>query len=255
MTQNKLGLPIEYFKFPEFFDEHNIFSDTDIKNAVIANLLREYEAQTVLDMTCGTGSQVFFLKERGYKIIGSDFSAPLIDIARKRAIEKNLDIEFVTGDVREIKLGIFDSVITIFNSIGHLTKPDFNIALQNIRHNLKKDGIYIFDIINPKILTDEILENGIERKVMNEQINNSQRYKFDGKSNIITCYEDVRIQKAKLGAKKFKNKFSLQLYEADELKDVLKQNGFEILKQYDTFGEKFEEYYSLNILNVARRKE
>ena len=58
--------------------------------------------------------------------------------------------------MRTAHIGEFDAVITIFNSIGHLTKADFEIALRNIHRNLKKDGLYIFDIANlTYYLTDD----------------------------------------------------------------------------------------------------
>ncbi len=253
MANNAQGLPIEYFKYPEFFDDHNVFSDTEATNQALEMLLREYKVRRVLDMTCGTGSQVFFLAEKGYEITGSDFSEPLINIARKKAKERNLKIEFIVGDMRSLKCGLFDAVITIFNSIGHLTKPEFNLTLRNIKNNLKDGGIYIFDIINPKILTKEILEQGFERQVLNEKITNLQKYKFNSRTNIINCYEDVRVMKAPNDITKLKNKFSLQLYQAEELQHILEANGFKCLKQCDAMGEEFTENYSLNIVTVARK--
>lgn len=62
MKKSQLGLPLEYKKLPEYFDAHNINDDTDKINGVIENLLRERNVQTVLDLKCGTGSQVFFLQ-------------------------------------------------------------------------------------------------------------------------------------------------------------------------------------------------
>src|SRR5262245_12429860 len=118
-NEHKLGLPIEYQQMPEYFDTHNINEQTEIKNALIERLLKEQKVKTVLDMTCGTGSQVFYLAERGYEIIGNDFSPALLDIARSKAKEMHLDITFVEGDMREAKVRKFDAVITIFNAIGH----------------------------------------------------------------------------------------------------------------------------------------
>ena len=47
----------------------------------------------------------------------------------------------------------------IFNAIGHLTKEDFKKTLQNIRTNLKDNGIYIFDIFNLQAITSEIIDD------------------------------------------------------------------------------------------------
>ena len=79
---SELGLPLEYKKLPEFFDAHNISDDTISTNIVIEKLLNEQNVKSVLDFTCGTGSQVFFLKKIGYDIAGVDFSPSLLKIAR-----------------------------------------------------------------------------------------------------------------------------------------------------------------------------
>ena len=85
MTKNKLGLPTAYKKRPEYFDAFNIGEDTDSKNAIIEKLLKKQKVKTVLDMTCGTGSQVFYLLKQGYQVTGSDFSPALLEIARDKA--------------------------------------------------------------------------------------------------------------------------------------------------------------------------
>ncbi|QDQ39375.1 class I SAM-dependent methyltransferase [Legionella geestiana] len=129
----KLGLPIEYQQLPQFFDAHNINDGTERKNALIEKLLKEQGTKTILDMTCGTGSQVLYLAQHGYKITGSDLSPALIDSARNKAKKMNLNVSFIVGDMRSVNAGKFDAVITIFSAIGHLDKSDFEITLQNIR--------------------------------------------------------------------------------------------------------------------------
>ena len=127
---SELGLPLEYKKLPEFFDAHNISDDTISTNTVIEKLLNEQNVKSVLDFTCGTGSQVFFLKKIGYDIAGVDFSPALLKIARNKALQKNLSINFIDGDMRSSKIGKYDAVITIFNAIGHLSKNDFQNTLK-----------------------------------------------------------------------------------------------------------------------------
>ena len=119
-NEHKLGLPIEYQQLPEYFDSHNINEQTDAKNALVERLLKEQKVKTVLDMTCGTGSQMFYLAVRGYEVVGSDFSPALLDRARSKAKEMNRNIIFIDGDIRKVNAGKFDAVITIFNAIGHL---------------------------------------------------------------------------------------------------------------------------------------
>ena len=155
----ELGLPLEYKKLPEFFDAHNISDDTISTNIVIEKLLNEQNVKSVLDFTCGTGSQVFFLKKTGYDIAGVDFSPALLKIARNKALQKNLSINLIFGDMRSSKIGKYDAVITIFNAIGHLSKNDFQNTLKNIYNNLNDGGVYVFDIFNLEAMNDDFVND------------------------------------------------------------------------------------------------
>jgi 2-polyprenyl-3-methyl-5-hydroxy-6-metoxy-1,4-benzoquinol methylase len=256
-NQHKLGLPLEYQQIPEYFDAHNINEQTDAKNAVIEKLLKNQNIKTVLDMTCGTGSQVFYLADRGYEVIGSDFSPALIAKARKKATELQRTITFIDGDMRTLQAGKFDAVITIFNAIGHLTKADFEITLQNIRANLKDNGLYIFDIFNLQAITDKIIHDfamDIESVINGDTIHNVQHSEIDRENGLLTSHDHYTISKQNGSPETYTNSFSLQIYTAAELQKILAHNGFEVLSQYDMDGNDFVAEKSLNILTVARAK-
>lgn len=256
-NDKELGLPIEYQQMPEYFDMHNINEQTESKNALIEKLLRAQKVKTVFDMTCGTGSQVFYLSERGYEIIGSDFSPSLIEIARDKAKKLNRNITFMDGDMRNIQARKFDAVITIFSAIGHLTKADFEITLKNIRANLKDDGIYIFDIFNLQAITDKIIDDfsmNIEKVVNGVKIHNIQHSEIDRENGLLISHDQLTIFKDGCEPEKHINTFSLQIYTAEELQITLDRNGFEVVEQYDMDGNMFIADKSLNILTVAKKK-
>ena len=256
--EHKLGLPVEYQQMPEYFDAHNISEQTEAKNALIEKLLKEQKVKTVLDMTCGTGSQVFYLTERGYEVIGSDFSPALLDQARSKAKKMNRDITFIDGDMRTVKIGKFDAVITIFNAIGHLTKEDFEKTLQNIHANLKDNGIYIFDIFNLQAITDNTIDDfthDIESIINGVSIRNIQHSEIDRKNGLLISHDKYTISKEKDKPEIHTNTFSLQIYTAEALQTMLKRNGFKVIDQYDMDGNDFVAEKSLNILTVARRME
>jgi 2-polyprenyl-3-methyl-5-hydroxy-6-metoxy-1,4-benzoquinol methylase len=134
----------------ENYDQFNEDNSKQV-NQTVENILAKYQGKTVRDLTCGTGTQVFWLAKRGYEVSGSDFNTKMLDIAKKKAQEEKLNLTFSWGDMRSVKRGEFDAVITIFNAVGHLTKTDFELAMRNIGANLKKGGVYIFDIFNEVI--------------------------------------------------------------------------------------------------------
>ncbi|HHT9776247.1 TPA: class I SAM-dependent methyltransferase [Legionella pneumophila] len=256
-NEHKLGLPLEYQQMPEYFDAHNTSKQTEAKNALIEKLLKEQKVKTVLDMTCGTGSQVFYLAERDYDVVGSDFSPALLAIARNKAKELKRNITFIDGDIRELQAGQFDAVITIFNAIGHLTKADFEKALQNIQANLKDDGVYIFDIFNLQAITDDIIDDfamDIESIVNSDHIRNIQHSEIDREKGLLTSHDRYIISKEHSEQEIHTNSFSLQIYTAKELQAILEHNGFEVISQYDMDGNDFVADKSLSILTVARKK-
>lgn len=253
---SKLGLPFEYQQMPEYFDAHNVNEETEAKNAFIEKLLKEQQVKTVLDLTCGTGSQVFYLAERGYEVIGSDFSPVLIEMARHKADKLGKNISFLDGDMRVLNVGKFDAVITIFNAIGHVTKADFEKTLQNIHANLKDGGVYIFDIFNLQAITDKIIDDftmDIKSVVNGDKIRNVQHSEIDRANGFLISHDHYTIVKDGKAPEIHTNSFSLQIYTAEELQTMLARNGFEIIHQYDMEGNDFIADQSLNMLTVARK--
>lgn len=256
MTKSKLGLPPEYRKHPEYFDAFNINEGTDAKNAVIERLLKEQKVKSVLDITCGTGSQLFYLLKTGYQVTGSDFSPALLDIARKKAVQASVDVTFIDGDMRSLRVGKFDAVISIFNAVGHLTRAGFEKAMRNIHRNLEEGGVYIFDILNLQALTDEVVADfsyHIHAKHEDSQLHGVQCSMVDKARGRLISYNYDIMQKGAGMPTHSRSKCELQIYTAAELQEMLKRNGFEVLAHYDMDGSKFVLDKSLSILTVARK--
>ena len=49
--------------------------------------------ELVLDLACGTGTLTSILAKRGYDMIGIDMSFEMLDIAREKMYDDNLDID------------------------------------------------------------------------------------------------------------------------------------------------------------------
>ena len=254
---NKLGLPLEYQMLPELFDAHNITNNTKATNKIIEKLLRQHGVKTVLDLSCGTGSQVFFLNKFGYKVTGADFSPPLLEIARKKARRENVSITFLDGDMRKLEVGKFDAVITIFNAIGHLSKTDFNKTLKNIYNNLHEGGFYLFDIFNLEAMTANTVNNlamNYKKIVDNKTVHHIQHSTINRVKGQIISYDNYIIDKVGAGTKKINNKFTLQIYKAKELQSMLAKNGFKTLKQCGIDGSDFKKNKTINMLTLAQKK-
>lgn len=256
---------IKHGEIPDWYNTHSKYealfhedsSNENITNLSIEKILKKYRVNTVLDMTCGTGSQVFWLLKQGYQVVGSDISPGMLKIAKQKARQEKLEVEFHQGDMRNIEVGLYDAVVTIFNAVGHLTKAHFEKTMRNVYNSLHNEGIYIFDILNLNYVNhgDNISKLSLERikACKDAKIRKIQHSIIDGKG-ILTSYTTFYTQK-KSGRLKTSNIIAtLQLYTAKELKEMLARNGFKVLGQYGIDGSRFLEQKTERILTVARKE-
>jgi ubiquinone/menaquinone biosynthesis C-methylase UbiE len=249
-----MDLPLEYGRLSEYYDEENRGMNANSTNRSIEKLLEKYGVKTVLDLTCGTGSQVLWLAKRGYEVTGADFSPGLLKIAKSKAKKEKLNVRFLRGDMRTIKVGEFDAVITIFNAIGHLTKTDLGKAMRNISRNLKSGGLYVFDIDNSDCIKNNTMTMDETRILGEVKFRKVQVCRLNRKNGVLDCRDRFSVQKGLSKPKIIEGKFALQLYTAKGLREMLARNGFEVLGQYGMDGSKFSEKNTKNIFTIAKKK-
>ncbi|MBI4744845.1 MAG: class I SAM-dependent methyltransferase [Actinobacteria bacterium] len=105
----------------------------------------------ILDIGCGTGRHSIELAKRGYNVVGIDLSESLLERAKEKAFEQNLQIVFQKHDARNLPfLHEFDLVIMLCEGAFPLMETDemnFQI-LQNAANALKPKGKMIFTTLN-----------------------------------------------------------------------------------------------------------
>ncbi len=250
------AIPSHYDTAAEHYDTFNE-ANSRIINETLAKILKEHNVISVLDMTCGTGSQVFYLAKKGFEVVGSDINANMLKIAKEKAAKEQLDIQFLQGDMGSLKVGKFDAVITIFNAIGHLTKNDFEKAIQNIGSNLKNGGLYIFDIFNLSYLLEDnnITSLTIDcQKITGDSKVRDIQYSTIDDDGILASYTIHSEQHKSEQPKISESEQTLLVYTAQQLKDMLGKNGFQVLQQCGVDGSPFNETGTERILTVARKQ-
>lgn len=248
--------PSHYNKEAEHYDAFNQKNTLPI-NQFIVKTLKRYGVNSVLDLTCGTGAQVFELIKLGFKVVGVDINSKMLKIARTKAKENHLDIKLLKGDMRSTRAGEFDAVITIFNSIGHLTTEDFKQTIQNVYINLKPGGIYIFDIFNLTYLLkdDNITKLTIDWLKKTDKVTAREiQYSTVSPGGILASYDIYHQQTENKQPKITKAFQTLQIYNSSQLKDLLIHNDFEVIQQSSIDGGTFYEETTERILTIAKKK-
>ena len=209
-------------------------------NRLLAGILRKRGARTVLDLACGTGSQAFWLARRGFRVVGCDISPAMLRIARR----KTGAVDLRRGDMRTVRVGRFDAVLTISNAVGHLTRSDFERAMRNIRANLAPGGLYIFDIYNL-----EWLRAGDH--ITNLTIDWSSRAVRQIQYSTLDVRGVLRSFTTVLTSRVFKNVTTLQLYTAADLTWMLRRSGFGKVRHRAIDGSAFSRHRTDRILTFA----
>ena len=247
----------DYSKTAEYYDNIDVDEGQSPRSSeFLAKIFKKHGVKTVLDMTCGTGAQTIGLTKMGYKVTASDIDTGMLKVAKRKA--KGLNIEFHQGDMKTAKYGKFDAVIAMFNAIGHLSKREFEKAMRNVAENLNKDGLFLFDIFNLEFMKAGNFRDykHIDRAKEFEDIKfvRFSDNTLDSERGIMHINQEVYWQETFKKYKKYKEKWDMQIYSADELKEMLERNGFETLEIYGGDDEPFDKKKSLYVYIVARKK-
>ena len=68
----------------------------------VVKLLQLNKKSEVIDLASGTGDLAFAMQQVAGKVIGTDFCEDMLVVARRKAKERNIDIEFKQADAMDL---------------------------------------------------------------------------------------------------------------------------------------------------------
>jgi len=113
---------------------------------MLDSVIGEYWGNTtsILDVSCGIGTQSLGLAGLGYRVTASDLSIEEVNRAKQEAAIRNLSVEFSVADMRQAfnhHQQQFDIVISCDNSVPHLlSDKDILTAFQQFYKCIKPGG-------------------------------------------------------------------------------------------------------------------
>ncbi|MEE1227835.1 MAG: methyltransferase domain-containing protein [Lachnospiraceae bacterium] len=195
-----------------------------------------------LDVGCGAGRVTIPLYRNGYRVIGMDYSAKMIEEAKRL----NPEIDYQVGNILQTKYGDdeFDNIIFSFNGLMLLESYDDRLAAtKEIRRLLNADGKFIF--------TTPFLDNKVEKSYWTEK---ATQLNID--RNAMTWEQQLALGDEEL--EDYDNEFFLHVPFVSEIRRMLDEAGMEILfsaRRLDFSGiEKMEDELDDNYLWVAECK-
>jgi len=182
----------------------------------------------VLDTACGFGRHAIPLARAGYRVVGCDRSAVLLEEARRRAEGAEWP-RFVRGDYRELPFedASFDAALNLFTSFGFYGEEDDARTLREFHRVLRPAGRLVLEIMHRDRLMsifqprswDTLPDGGL---LLEER-------EFDHVSGFVTTLHEYRPP----DAPPVPIRFSVRAYTATELVRMAEAAGF---AQVDAFG-------------------
>jgi SAM-dependent methyltransferase len=104
----------------------------------------QHGVRAVLDLCCGTGLLAAELSARGYRVVGVDASAEMLDVARERLGGAAV---FHQAWLPELPVaGTFDAAVSTFDGLNYLAPDDLQLTLVSIARVLRPGGWLVFDL-------------------------------------------------------------------------------------------------------------
>lgn len=229
---------ISYDKIADFIE--NIFIQYNVNPLLIA------------DLACGTGNITIPMAKRGYDMIAVDNSVQMLDIARKKAINENLDILFLNQSITKLDLyGTCDAFLSMIDGINYVLSPK---ALVNMFKKIKRcfinpNGLFIFDISSFYKLTEIVGNNTFIYDT--EDIFYTWENKYYEDKSLVEMYLNFFVRN-NMGYKRFCERHLQRAYTKKEIIFALKKAGFTDIKTYDGFSFDKDKSDSQRIVFVAR---
>jgi ubiquinone biosynthesis O-methyltransferase len=121
----------------------NIDMYAQTKFELVANILKKYQVQNILDVGCGTGELALYLAEKGYTVTGIDMHEQFIQSAQNNKQKKQLPTlpQFITADITRFKTTTQYDCVVSTDVLEHI--EDDEAAIKNMLKALKPRGIII----------------------------------------------------------------------------------------------------------------
>ncbi len=194
----------------------------------------------VLELACGTGRITIPIAKEGLSVIGLDFSEKMLDHAKRKSKENDLDIEWVQGDMINFSLNKkFCTIIMPGAAMNWIVdNKSMENCLINVRKHLKQNGRFIFDAFNPDL--DILQREGSKIYPMYDYPNpEGEGTVFVAGSNSYDKVSQINYFNSyyKFEGKEIVKELKLRMFFPQELDALLYYNGFIIDNKYGTFKE------------------
>ncbi len=237
-----------YLKFyPELFDLDRAAREADF----IDRALGLEGGARLLDLGCGFGRHSVPLAAMGYRVMGIDRSGPMLSAARRLAAERNVEVEWLERDMRELSgIGPFDGCVCLYTVFGYFDEATNEAVLRNVHGLLNSSAPFLLDVSNPLSLVTHPRSETWRQGPFGIRL---ERSVYDALQGRVIA---DRLLILPDGKQEVLPQSSVRLYAPSELRRLLELTGFEIEAVYGALAdERFAATQSPRMVLLARKRD
>lgn len=191
----------------------------------------EAEADTVLELGCGTGSfALSFLPRGSYRYLGTDRSDMMLKVARRKAEMEGMDVRFEEADFTDYRVDRpVDVVLLLYDGLNYLLEVDeIRDLLSCTFRAVRPGGVFVVDQSTPS--------NSVNNEPFFEDSNRVDDFSYVRRSR----YDpETRLHRTTLtltvGDRTFTEEHVQRAYELGEIRPLIEAAGFDVEACYDGF--------------------
>jgi SAM-dependent methyltransferase len=177
---------------------------------------------TMLDLACGTGRQAIELARRGYEVVAFDLSLQMLARAGDEAQERDVKLNFVQGDMRDMTFEAqFDGVYCWNTAFGYFDEEKNAHVVDRVHRALKAGGLFLLDVVNRDFIVRQSPSlawfEGDGCVCMDEMTVDFITSRMKIKRTLMV--DDGRTRETE---------YSLRIYSLHELGKILHEHGFKV---------------------------
>lgn len=225
-------------KWAEYYDIYYADKNYKIEVDFLLSLASKYgqgNPKSILDIGCGTGGHLIFLCKKGIKVKGFDLSEKMIKLAKQKIAKAGFgaNAKVDVGNAVSYRCRKkYDLVISMFSVMGYLTSnEEFLAGLKTARVHLNERGLFIFDVWFGPAVLNNLPETRIQEfTIKGLKTFRLVRPKLDVLHQVVIIDYDILTFDGKMLAKKVRERHRMRYFFAQELKFILENAGFCLLK-------------------------
>lgn len=229
-----------------FYREWLTDERTDAEVAGLVQTLDLGSPLRILDLACGYGRHANRLAALGHSVVGIDYMAGFLALARTSAQALGVAVDFRQGDMRDLQAeSEFDRVLILFTAFGYFSDEENARVLANASRALRPGGLLGLDAPNRDMALKTLAPAVVVEKEGNLLID---RNSFDTATGHLTNRRIV----IRDGIRRDKP-FSIRLYNPGEMRHLLAAAGLEVRGMYSGWSGEPLSSESRRMAIVARK--